>query len=72
MTDQTVVVTDHPPPHTEAMEDMTTGEAGGLLGARQVLLADLTDRILHDPGLAGLRLGLITGRRFLFLLFMVN
>lgn len=72
MTDQTVVVTHHSPPHTEAVEHMTTGQAGGLRCPRQVLLADLTDRIEHDPGLAGLRLGLMTGRRFLFLLFMVN
>ena len=45
MTDQTVVLADHSPPHTVAVEDMAAGEAGGPRDARQVLLADLTDRV---------------------------
>ena len=45
VTDRTVVLTDHPSPHTLTVKDMATGEAGDSPRPRQVLLTDLTDRI---------------------------
>ena len=67
MTDETVVVPHHPAPHTLAVEDVATGEAGDG-GHRQVLLANLTDRAQHDVVTASVAagLGLVTGEDFCF------